>query len=123
MKQSYRLLAVLLVLPFLAGTNSFADNSAIASVPSPGAFDVPVLSVVSPSGNTIEFYQSDLGWEAVSAEQLAALSDEVNTIPESILDQINTSPLLEGAAGEPGWTCEVVKHTNGPWTWNCWRDY
>jgi hypothetical protein len=122
MKHTYRLLTLLLVLPFLAGTSSFVGNPLADSATSEVAVDTPVLSVISPSGKTVDFYRIDSGWEPVSAEQLAGLSDEVNAIPESILNQINTATVLESTAGEDGWFCEVVKHDGGPWTWNCWRD-
>ncbi len=118
MKRSHRLLTLLLVLPFLAGTNSFAGNP----VADTKAADVPALSVLSPSGQTVDFYRADSGWQAVSAEQLAGLSKEVDAIPEFILDKINAITAEANAAGDPGWTCEVVKHSDGPWTWNCWRD-
>ncbi len=123
MKHTYRLFTLLLVLPFLAGASSFIGTSPSDLGSEAASIDTPALSVISPSGKTVDFYRMDSGWEPASAEQLAGLSDEVNTIPESILEKINTVAVLEGAADEPGWFCEVVKHRNGPWTWNCWRDF
>lgn len=123
MKRSYRLLTLLLVLPFLAGTNSFAGNPLIDSVTTSSSIDSPMLTVSSPSGKTVEFYRGDAGWKPVSADQLAGLSEEVEIVPDVILDKINAVAIEGGSAGDPGWSCEVVKHTNGPWTWNCWRDY
>jgi hypothetical protein len=121
MKLYSRAIALLLVLPFLAGCDSFSgDPLADLSTTLPSA--QATLTVVAASGRTVDFFKSDQGWQAVDSEQLTELAHEIDGAPDLILSNIASSvPDSFSTAGDE-WGCKITKHREGHWVWHCWRD-